>query len=161
MTARRWLLTANSMIAGVLGLAVIAIMFGREVEAPKAMATMVLMFVLPAVLAAALATWKVAWRDLRRPGQSPGGALMLAIWTTLAAFAVYFLMVTLLVLPLTMLIAQPANISMMEALGSGLQIGTTVLTIATVLGFLPAVALTWWTSTIATRRRLLELANKQ
>jgi len=159
MTARRWLLTANSTIAGVLGLATVGLMFGRDVDAPKTMATMVLMFVLPAVLAAAVATWKIGWRGLQRPAQSPGGVLVLAIWTTLTAFASYFLMVALLVWPWTLLIAQPDGTSMMEALRTGVLVGGLAMLIATVLGLLPAVALCWWTSTLATRRRQLELTN--
>ncbi len=161
MTARHWLLTANSSIAGVLGLAVVALLFGRDVDAPKAMATMVLMFVVPAVLAAALATWKVGWRRLEKPTQATGGALLLAIWTTLMAFAIYFLTVALLIMPWAIMIAKPQNTSMMEALGSSFLVGGVALTFATVIGFLPAVALCWWTSALATRRRQLELAHSQ
>ncbi|MGQ0801253.1 MAG: hypothetical protein ACT4NL_14240 [Pseudomarimonas sp.] len=160
MTAQRWLVTANSSIAGVLGLLVVGLLFGGDVYAPKAMATMVLMFVLPAVLAAALATWKVGGRRLQRPTQAAGGALMLAIWTTLIAYAIYFLIVGLIGVPWAMMIAQSQNTSMWEALTSGFLVGGVALAIATVLGFLPAVGLCWWTSTLATRRRLLELANE-
>jgi len=158
MTARAWLMSANTSSAALVGLLALLLWQGWRVDRWDANGLVLVMFVAPAVLAAALATAWVGWSALARQASAATSALLLALKTVLAAFALYFLLVTLVVWPWTVLMVDPG---FSEGLGgivlSGFFVGLLALVFGLLLGLLPALLLCWPISAHALRLRSAEL----
>lgn len=158
MTARHMLLFSNTTIAAVLGMISTALWLGFRSAMQDTYAAALGLFVLPAMLASALATCWVGWRGLERAAIRRQGAFVLALNTTLTGFGLFFVLVALVVWPATSLYLLADEVVLADMLAQGLVIAIVASLFCLGMGLLPAVALSWWASSHAIRRRRAELA---
>jgi len=156
MSARLWWLLANAAIPAALGggVVVFGLHGGTETES---FLFGIGAFVLPAVLASALATVVWGWRRLDRSSERKAGSLLLAAQTVALGFALFFVAVAL-IWPLVHVLGASPTATLSSGLAQGVTVGIFAVGFAVVVGSAPALALCWWTTRLALRRRRAERA---